>query len=170
MHPLTLIGIICSAVGAFLAARGQELSNKKANESLYAQLIEANAQLVTQQSAAQLQQMQSIVVQEGDSQLTIEHLTSPERYFLLFFVKRPNTLTRRDRMQMLRAFADEFKPPFDATTNPFQEIMDALIRKGLMTREGVANTLTQKGCEAVTLMMRNKIPPFDLEIEGASHG
>ena len=71
---------------------------------------------------------------------------------------------------MLRAFADEFKPPFDVTTNPFQEIIDSLIRKELMTREGVVNTLTERECQVVALMMRNKLPPFDIDGGGNSHG
>lgn len=93
----------------------------------------------------------------------VNNLSMPERYFLTNFVRKPNRMTREGQVRMLKAFAEHFKPPFDGS--PFQEMMDSLIRKGLMTRDGVTNTLTDTGKQVVCLMMDSKIPPFDFEQE-----
>lgn len=110
-------------------------------------------------------QIQGTIVNESDIQIVIGNLTMPEKYFLRHLVKHPKNMTQSEIWRMLKSYAENIKPPFPPGYNPFQETLDSLLRKKIITYANDTATITPYGRMIVQTIIKNKVPPFDFDLD-----
>lgn len=158
---LNILGIIFIAIGTFLMFRGSNILSRERDTILKSFLMKQFESIKIEQ----ITETKSIVSQDSDIKLIIQNLTFHEKYDLFIFARGFENIDKKSMMRIMRknmkSLVENFKPPYSADFNPFQETIDSLVRKDIIIYENNTVRFTHLGKEIVNNMIKNNIPPFD---------
>lgn len=156
------LGAILSAIGSFMVIYGNVQHTKEIDQRQSAQLRSSIENVVSHFKTISKDQIELITrdsIEKEKVSLIINDLTLPERWVLLRFINGYQRLKKGDMQRMFAELNDYYsKFSFNNREDPF----DILSRKKLIKSKNASTELTALGLKIVTLMVKNKISPFDI--------